>query len=47
MEDLFSGSSGLDSKDGIFPPHLRMPQLCAEEVSCFLKDKEKQIVIIC
>lgn len=43
-KDLFSGSNSLDSKDGILPSHLGIPQLCAEVILCFLKDKNKQVV---
>lgn len=32
MEDLLSGSSRLDWKDGILPSQLHVPHLCAEEV---------------
>lgn len=46
-EDLASGSSGFDWKDGILPSHLKMPPFCAEEVLCFLKDREKWTVITC
>lgn len=44
-EDLARGSS-FNWKDGILASHLRMSQLCAEEILCFLKDREKQIVIM-
>lgn len=45
MEDLLSGSSSLDWKDGILPSQLHVPQLCAEEVLRFLKE-EKEILIV-